>query len=75
MSGVIAEYACDTILRLCLGEDSVYKPKAEKAKNQIDIVLGSGRKSIEVRVSCVKNGIEFAVFKKMRVNKGNNILT
>lgn len=64
LSGVIAEYACDTILRRYLGENNVEKPSSETSKNQIDIILSAGRKTIEVRSSCVKNGIDFALFAK-----------
>lgn len=62
LSGVIAEYACDTILRRYVGNNKVEKPSSESSKNQIDIVLAEGRKTIEVRSSCVKNGIDFALF-------------
>ena len=64
LSGLIAEHACDVILRLCLGDNKVEKPASETSKNQIDIVLAEGRKTIEVRSSCVKNGIDFALFAK-----------
>lgn len=62
LSGMIAEYACDLILRLYLGKDNVVKPSSASSKNQIDIALKQGRKTIEVRSSCVKNGIDFALF-------------
>lgn len=64
LSGLIAEYACDTILRRYLGADKIEKPSSETSKNQIDIVLAEGKKTIEVRSSCVKNGIDFALFAK-----------
>lgn len=38
LSGVIAEYACDTILRRYLGSANVEKPPSETAKNQIQAV-------------------------------------
>lgn len=69
LSGVIAEYACVTILRKYLGTDKVEKPSSETSKNQIDIVLAKGRKTIEVRSSCVKNGIDFALFAKPKNKK------
>jgi hypothetical protein len=62
LSGLIAEYACDAIFRLYLGKDNVLKPASESSKNQIDIALIEGKKTIEVRSSCVKNGIDFALF-------------
>ncbi len=64
LSGLIAEYACDMILRGYLGSAKVEKPSSKTSKNQIDIVLADGKKTIEVRSSCVKNGIEFALFAK-----------
>lgn len=69
LSGLIAEYACDAILRICLGESNVEKPSSETSKNQIDIILAAGRKTIEVRSSCVKNGIDFALFAKPKYEK------
>jgi hypothetical protein len=64
LSGLIAEYACDTILRRYLGKEKVEKPSSETSKNQMDIVLADGKRTIEVRSSCVKNGIDFALFAK-----------
>lgn len=64
LSGVIAEYACAEILRLYVGKDKIIKPSSESSKNQIDIALAQGKKTIEVRSSCVKNGIDFALFAK-----------
>ncbi len=62
LSGMIAEYTCDAILRLYLGKENVVKPTSESSKNQIDIALKNGKRTIEVRSSCVKNGIDFALF-------------
>lgn len=64
LSGIIAEYACAEILRMYIGKDKIYKPTSESSKNQIDIALDQGKKTIEVRSSCVKNGIDFALFAK-----------
>lgn len=69
LSGVIAEYACETVLRTYLGKDMVEKPAAETSRNQIDIVLAEGKKTIEVRSSCVRNGIDFALFAKPKYKK------
>lgn len=66
ISGLIAEHACDVILRRYLGKEKVEKPSAESSKNQIDIVLADGKRTIEVRSSCVKNGIDFALFAKSK---------
>lgn len=64
LSGLIAEYACDEILRMYIGKEKIVKPTSENSKNQIDIALDQGKKTIEVRSSCVKNGIDFALFAK-----------
>lgn len=64
LSGLIAEHACDVILRRYLGKEKVEKPSSETSKNQIDIILADGKRTIEVRSSCVKNGIDFALFAK-----------
>lgn len=63
LSGLIAENACDTILRWQFGDNSIIKPSSESSMNQIDIQLATG-KTIEVRSSCVRNGIDFALFAK-----------
>lgn len=68
LSGLIAENACDTILRWCFGEDNIIKPQSDSSFNQIDIKLSTG-KTIEVRSSCVRNGIGFAVFAKDKSGK------
>lgn len=67
LSGIIAESACETILRWQFGEENIIKPPSESSVNQIDIKLKTGR-TIEVRSSCVRNGIKFAVFAKDRKN-------
>lgn len=67
LSGLIAENACDTILRWQFGDSNVIKPPSESSMNQIDIQLATG-KTIEVRSSCVRNGIEFALFAKDTTN-------
>lgn len=67
LSGIIAENACDTILRWQFGDESIIKPPANSSINQIDIELFNG-KTIEVRSSCVRNGIDFAVFAKDNSN-------
>lgn len=67
LSGVIAESACYDILRWQFGNENISKPLADNAVNQIDIKLKTG-KTIEVRSSCVQNGIDFAVFKRDKSN-------
>lgn len=59
--GLIAEYACYEILKNKLGEANVIKPSSDSSRNQVDIQLVTGHK-IEVRSSCIKNGLEFALF-------------
>lgn len=63
LSGMIAEEACETVLKWQFGENNIIKPYAESSINQIDLQLSTGR-TIEVRSSCVRNGIDFAVFAK-----------
>ena len=41
----------------------IIKPKNNTSHNQIDLKLYNG-KTIEVRSSCVRNGIDFAIFSK-----------
>lgn len=67
LSGVIAESACDSVLRWQFGDENIIKPPADNAVNQIDIKLNTG-KTIEVRSSCVRNGIDFAVFTRDKNN-------
>lgn len=69
LSGIIAEKACEKILRWQYGEDIVIETTSESAVGQIDIKLNTGR-TIEVRSSCVRNGIEFAVYAKDKHNPG-----
>lgn len=63
LSGVIAEYACYDILRYYF-KDAVEKPSSSGSVNQIDIMLAGVKKTVEVRSSCVRNGIDFALFSK-----------
>lgn len=44
-----------------MGHQNVNKPSSSNSNNQIDIQLLSG-KTIEVRSSCIINGLEFALF-------------
>ncbi len=64
LSGLIAEHACRTFLETILGNGVLEETSSETARNQIDIVLAKSKKTIEVRSSCVRNGIEFALFAK-----------
>ena len=66
--GLIAEYVCYEVLKRELGGQNVFKPQSESSNNQIDIQLSSGD-TIEVRSSCIRNGLKFALF---GVNRNNN---
>lgn len=66
--GLIAEYACYEVLQNELGCQNVIKPQSNSSYNQIDIQLSSGD-TIEVRSSCIRNGLEFALFS---VNRTTN---
>ena len=68
LSGLIAEYACEEILNWRYGKGKFVKPENDTSRNQIDLELYNG-KTIEVRSSCVRNGIDFAIFSK---NKNND---
>ena len=61
LSGLIAEYACEEILNWRYGKKLIVKPENHTSYNQIDLRLYNG-KTIEVRSSCVRNGIDFAIF-------------
>lgn len=66
--GLIAEYACYEILKSQLGAKNVIKPASGSSRNQVDIQLASGQ-TVEVRSSCIRNGLEFALF---RVDRNSN---
>ena len=66
-SGLIAELACEEMLSWLYGSDNVKKPSNMSSHNQIDIMIGG--KTIEVRSSCVRNGIDFDIFAP---DKNNN---
>lgn len=59
--GLIAEYACYDILKDVFGETKVIKPSSQSSNNQVDIKLANNKR-IEVRSSCVRNGISFAIY-------------
>lgn len=65
--GLIAEFACYKILKKELGDKSVVKPTSRNSHNQIDIQLLFGE-TIEVRSSCIRKGLEFALFSVNRSN-------
>lgn len=62
LSGVLAEIVCEKIMHYRYG-DIIKRTEANTSKNQIDIDVANG-KTIEVRSSCIRNGIEFALFAK-----------
>lgn len=59
--GLIAEHACYKVLQNELGCQNVIKPQSNSSYDQIDIQLTSGD-TIEVRSSCIRNGLKFALF-------------
>lgn len=63
LSGLIAEYACQEILTWRYGKEKFWKAANNTSDGQVDLNLCNG-KSIEVRSSCVRNGIDFAIFAK-----------
>lgn len=69
LSGIIAEYACEEVLRWRYGKELIVKPKSDTAWNQIDLKLYNA-KTIEVRSSCVRNGIDFALFSQNKKAAG-----
>ena len=62
LSGIIAELTCYYVLKYLYSEEKIIKPSSMNSYNQIDLKLFNG-KTIEVRSSCVRNGIDFALFK------------
>ena len=67
LSGIIAEAACQEVLEWRYGKGSVIKPRNDTSYNQIDLELYN-EKTIEVRSSCVRNGIDFALFARNKEN-------
>ncbi len=67
LMGVIAEYACYDVL-LYYYKDMIEKPLSKGSINQIDIMIAGTKKTIEVRSSCVKNGLDFALFSRPKEN-------
>jgi len=66
LSGCLAEQASVIWLNTALKEGVASRPPADSARNQIDLLLGASSKTIEVRSSFVRNGLEFALFQKER---------
>lgn len=62
LSGVIAEYACDAILRLYLGKENVVKPASGSSNNQIDIALKNGKKNNRSSIFLRKKWNRFCAF-------------
>lgn len=71
ISGVLAECICYEFLSWHFGKENIIKPSSNDSRNQIDIMLSSGKKTIEVRSSCVRNGVDFALFSKSKGIKAN----
>lgn len=69
--GIIAELACLEVLNWRYGKEKELFRSSESntSLNQIDIRLFNG-KTMEVRSSCVRNGLDFALFAVDRQNPG-----
>lgn len=63
LSGVLAEYACRAAINGYVGRKCAYATECNDVKRQIDILL-ENKKTIEVRSSCMRNGILFSMFNK-----------
>lgn len=62
LSGIIAEAACMEVMDWRYGRcGKVRRPESCSSYNQVDLKLYND-KTIEVRSSCVRNGIDFALF-------------
>lgn len=62
LSGVLAERICEQVLKTRYANGNICRVQSDTAVNQIDLTL-CGR-TIEVRSSGIKNGIDFALFSK-----------
>lgn len=71
-SGVIAEEVCINFLNKVKPGIANYT-NYEGAINQIDIILNDG-KTIEVRSSCIRNGVDFGLFCKNKNNLNEQYL-
>lgn len=63
LSGLLAEYACRTAINRYIGSECAYATECNDSRKQIDIML-KNRKTIEVRSSCMRNGVVFSLFNK-----------
>ena len=68
LSGIIAELACQEVMNWRYGKEKIEKPESDSSYNQIDLKLYNGR-TIEVRSSCVRNGLDFALFVRDKKNR------
>lgn len=62
LMGVLSEYAWKYFINLLSVDTLVLETESNTSKNQIDLRLPRSGKTIEIRSSCVSNGIKFAVF-------------
>lgn len=67
LSGMIAELACLEILGFRYGRNKIDRLESLTGRNQIDLRLYNG-KTMEVRSSCVRNGVDFALFARNKDN-------
>ena len=62
LSGILAEKVCELYLSDRYGADKVKRIQSNISINQIDLMILD--KTIEIRSSCIRNGIDFALFKR-----------
>lgn len=67
LSGVLAEIVCFELLKYRYG-NAISKTESTSAVDQIDITVNES-KTIEVRSSCIRNGITFSIFSTRKDNK------
>lgn len=58
--------ACEMALQWRYGKEKISRPGSSTSKDQIDLMLYN-KKTIEVRSSCVQNGMDFAIFMKNKI--------
>ncbi len=66
LSGILAERVCKEFFLDRYGPQYVTRKSTNSSVNQIDIQIVN--KTVEVRSSCIRNGINFAIFKRDSVD-------
>ena len=65
VTGVLAERVCETVLNKIINTSYFYLLPSKSSYDQIDMATTKGQ-TVEIRSSCIRNGIEFALFCKDR---------